>query len=130
MPDQSVDDKHDLLRGWEAIAEAIYGNSDSRSVRRLYTDQDKLPVFQLVKGGSLYAFRSRLQPALPNAVGRERAPDRRSVGRERAPDRRSGRAQNALGAGARLAATGPPRVGEATIRLIGRRQVREQAKRD
>jgi hypothetical protein len=54
----------DLLRGGEEIALAIYGSDDKATVRRLYNEQDRWPVFQLSKNGVLYALRSKIQAHL------------------------------------------------------------------
>lgn|SRR5262245_58561591 len=54
----------DLLRGGEEIARVIFGANDKATVRRLYNEQDRWPVFQLAKNGVLYALRSKIQAHL------------------------------------------------------------------
>jgi hypothetical protein len=54
----------DLLRGAQAIAQEIYGSNDEPTVRRLYHEQDRWPIFKLDDTGVLYALRSRLKAHL------------------------------------------------------------------
>ncbi len=68
MPDQP-DLASDLLRGARAIAEEIYGPSETedeskKKARRLYHEQDRWPVFRPDDTGILYALKSRLRAHL------------------------------------------------------------------
>src|SRR5262245_26517494 len=59
MTDQPV--SADLLRGVKEIALEIYGSADKATVRRLYHEQDRWPLFKLDKSGVLYGLRSRIR---------------------------------------------------------------------
>src|SRR5262245_50516400 len=63
MADQS-DLAADLLHGGREIALAIYGSADRATLRRLYHEQDRWPIFKLDNSGVLYALRSRIQAHL------------------------------------------------------------------
>src|SRR5262245_52781128 len=63
MTDQS-DLAEDLLYGGQEIALAIYGKKDKATVRRLYHEQARWPIFKLDDSGVLYALRSRIKAHL------------------------------------------------------------------
>jgi hypothetical protein len=50
----------DLLRGAQAIGEVLYGPDDPHAARKVYNNQDRLPVFKLEGSTLLLALRSRL----------------------------------------------------------------------
>jgi hypothetical protein len=54
----------DLCRGAKEICLEIYGVDDEPTVRRLYHEQDRWPVFKLDESGVLYALRSRIKAHL------------------------------------------------------------------
>ena len=53
-------DPGDLLRGAEQIALAIYGSKEPATVRKIYHEQKRWPIFRLDNSGMLYALRSRI----------------------------------------------------------------------
>src|SRR5262245_12403584 len=63
MADQA-DLAGDLLRGAKAIGQELYGKSDRKTVRKVYHEQSKWPIFKLDDSGVLYALRSRLRAHL------------------------------------------------------------------
>jgi len=63
MADQS-DLADDLLRGGSEIALVVYGKKDKATVRRLYHEQDRWPIFKLDGNGPFYALRSRIKAHL------------------------------------------------------------------
>ena len=54
----------DLLRGAKEICLEIYGVDDEPTIRRLYHEQARWPVFKLDDSGVLYALRSRIRAHL------------------------------------------------------------------
>jgi hypothetical protein len=52
------------LRGAEALALEIYGNNEPATVRRIYHEQDRWPIFKLDETGVLYGLRSRIRAHL------------------------------------------------------------------
>ena len=54
----------DLLRGCSEIALVVYGKKDKATVRRLYHEQDRWPIFKLDDSGVFYALRSRIEAQL------------------------------------------------------------------
>jgi hypothetical protein len=50
----------DLLRGAQAIGEVLYGPDDPHAARKVYNNQNRLPVFKLEGSTLLLALRSRL----------------------------------------------------------------------
>lgn len=50
----------DLLHGAQAIGEMLYGRNDPHAARKVYNNQDRLPVFKLEGSTILLALRSRL----------------------------------------------------------------------
>jgi hypothetical protein len=50
----------DLLHGAQAIGEVLYGRNDPHAARKVYNNQDRLPVFKLEGSTILLALRSRL----------------------------------------------------------------------
>ena len=63
MADQS-DLASDLLHGGSEIALVIYGKNDKATVRRLYHEQNRWPIFKLGDSGVFYALRSKIQAHL------------------------------------------------------------------
>ena len=63
MADQS-DLASDLLHGGSEIALVIYGKNDKATVRRLYHEQNRWPIFKLGDSGVCYALRSKIQAHL------------------------------------------------------------------
>jgi hypothetical protein len=60
MMSDPIDPAADLLRGAKEIALAIYGKDDQATVRRVYYEQDRWPIFRLDDTGVLFALRSRI----------------------------------------------------------------------
>jgi hypothetical protein len=54
----------DLLRGAQAIGEVLYGPDDPHAARKVYNNQDRLPVFKLEGSTLLLALKSRLKAHL------------------------------------------------------------------
>ena len=54
----------DLLRGAQAIGEELYGPDDPHAARKVYNNQDRLPVFKLEGSTILLALKSRLRAHL------------------------------------------------------------------
>jgi hypothetical protein len=50
----------DLLHGAQAIGEVLYGPNHRHAARKVYNNQDRLPVFKLEGSTILLALRSRL----------------------------------------------------------------------
>jgi hypothetical protein len=60
MMSDPTDPAKDLLRGAKAIALAIYGKDDKATVRRVYYEAPRWPIFRLDDSGVLFALRSRI----------------------------------------------------------------------
>jgi hypothetical protein len=56
----------DLLRGAKEIALAIYGKEDKATIRRIYYEAPRWPIFRLDDTGVLFALRSRIAAHMRN----------------------------------------------------------------
>jgi hypothetical protein len=68
----------DLLHGAQAIGEVLYGRNDPHAARKVYNNQDRLPVFKLGNSSAHATLRySLVKTVFPRPIGLLHTPDYR-----------------------------------------------------